>query len=36
MNLKEAVPLIEPVLRELLREELTTDRLVRPTRIGGN
>ena len=36
MNLKEAVSLIEPVSRELLREELTTDRLVRPTRIGGN
>ena len=36
MNLKEAVPLIKPVPRELLREELTTDRLVRPTRIGSN
>ena len=36
MNLKEAVPLIKPVSRELLREELTTDCLVRPTRIGGN
>jgi len=36
MNLKEAVPLIKPVPRELLREELTTDRLVRPTRIGNN
>jgi len=36
MNLKEAVPLIKPVSRKLLREELTTDRLVRPTRIGSN
>ena len=36
MNLKGAVPLIEPVSRKLLREELTTDRLVRPTRIGSN
>jgi len=36
MNLKEAVPLIKPVSRELLREELTTEHLVRPTRIGGN
>ena len=36
MNLKGAVPLIEPVSRKLLRGELTTDRLVRPTRIGSN
>jgi len=36
MNLKGAVPLIEPVSRKLLREELTADRLVRPTRIGNN
>ena len=36
MNLKGAVPLIEPVSRKLLREELTTNRLVRPTRIGSN
>jgi len=36
MNLKKAVPLIKPVSRKLLREELTTDRLVRPTRIGSN
>ena len=36
MNLKGAVPLIEPVSRKLLREELTADRLVRPTRIGSN
>ena len=36
MKLKGAVPLIEPVSRKLLREELTTDRLVRPTRIGSN
>ena len=36
MNLKGAVPLIEPVSRKLLREELTTDRLVRHTRIGSN
>jgi len=36
MNLKGAVPLIEPVSRKLLREELTTDRLVRSTRIGSN
>ena len=36
MNLKEAVPLIEPVSRKLLCEELTIDRLVRPTRIGRN
>ena len=36
MNLKGAVPLIEPVSRKLLCEELTTDRLVRPTRIGSN
>tara|TARA_Y100000782_G_scaffold92884_1_gene102532 strand:+ start:234 stop:1196 length:963 start_codon:yes stop_codon:yes gene_type:complete len=36
MNLKEAVPLIKPIPRKLLREELTTDRLVRPTRIGNN
>jgi len=36
MNLKGAVPLIEPVSRKLLREELTVDRLVRPTRIGNN
>ena len=36
MNLKGAVPLIEPVSRKLLHEELTTDRLVRHTRIGSN
>ena len=36
MNLKEVVPIIEPVPRKLLCEELTTDRLVRPTRIGRN
>ena len=36
MNLKEAAPLIEPVPRELLRQELTTDCLVRSTRIGSN
>ena len=36
MILKGAIPLIEPVSRKLLREELTTDRLVRPTRIGSN
>ena len=36
MNLKGAVPLIEPVSRKLLREELITDRLIRPTRIGSN
>ena len=36
MSLKGSVPLIDPVSRKLLREELTTDRLVRPTRIGGN
>ena len=36
MNLKDAVPLMEPVPRKLLWEELTTDRLVRPTRIGSN
>ena len=36
MILKGSIPLIEPVSRKLLREELTTDRLVRPTRIGGN
>ena len=36
MNLKGAVPLIEPVSRKLLHEELTADRLVRPTRIGSN
>ena len=36
MSLKGAVPLIEPVSRKLLREELTKDRLVRPTRIGSN
>jgi len=36
MNLKKAVPLIKPVSRKLLREELTTDRLVLPTRIGSN
>ena len=36
MSLKGAVPLIEPVSRKLLREELTTNRLVRPTRIGSN
>jgi len=36
MNLQEAVPLIKPISRELLREELTTEHLVRPTRIGGN
>jgi len=34
--LKEAAPLIEPVPRELLRQELTTDCLVRSTRIGSN
>ena len=36
MNLKGVVPLIEPVSKKLLREELTTNRLVRPTRIGSN
>ena len=36
MILKGSIPLIEPVSRKLLREELTTDRLVRPTRIGSN
>ena len=36
MNLKEAAPLIEPVPRELLRQELTTDCLGRSTRIGSN
>ena len=36
MSLKGAVPLIEPVSRKILHEELTTDRLVRPTRIGSN
>jgi len=36
MSLKGAVQLIEPVSRKLLREELTKDRLVRPTRIGSN
>ena len=36
MNLEEDVPLIEPVPRKLLREELTADHLVRPTRIGNN
>ena len=36
MSLKGAVPLIEPVSRKLLREELTKDRLIRPTRIGSN
>ena len=36
MSLKGAVPLIKPVSRKLLCDELTTDRLVRPTRIGSN
>ena len=36
MNLKEAAPLIEPVPKELLRQELTTDCLGRSTRIGSN
>jgi len=36
MSLKGSVPLIDPVSRKLLHEELTTDRLVRPTRIGSN
>jgi len=36
MSLKGAVPLIKPVSRKLLCDELTTDRLIRPTRIGNN
>ena len=36
MSLKGAVPLIKPVSRKLLCDELTTDRLIRPTRIGSN